>query len=513
MASKSLEGQTLGKYRILEPLGSGGMARVYRAYHPQLDRYVAIKVLRSDLTDEAEFTARFRREAQSVANLRHPNIIQVFDFETQDETSYMVMELMEGDTLKTSMNAYRTRGETISVGEIVRILVDALDGLGYAHSAGMIHRDIKPANVLLSGRGQAVLTDFGIAQIVGGTHYTTSGALMGTLHYMAPEQGMQKGDARSDLYSMGIVLYELFTGQPPFDADTPLAILLKHLNDPLPLPRTLNPDIPEAFERVILKALAKRPEDRYQTAADMAKALREAAALANIEVPERISLPPVVRSAAAPTEPVAIYSGAARQNLAGAAFADDTDTTLDAKLATEHAKHATARTRPAHASAPAVPRSDRPSLQVEPASVPRAAVGGIGLLVGYNLVALALSGVLNNFRLFSVGWPLEILFVGLFFLLIMDATALIWLLIPGGTVLIVGFILAFYRFFQLWQRWQLWALLPLLLVALIAYTIVQGTRHYARAPALARVLAQRLILITSIFIVVTGVFISFGILK
>ena len=513
MASKSLEGQTLGKYRILEPLGSGGMARVYRAYHPQLDRYVAVKVLRSDLMEEAEFTARFRREAQSVANLRHPNIIQVFDFETQDETSYMVMELMEGDTLKTSMNAYRTRGETLPVGEIVRILLDALDGLGYAHSAGMIHRDIKPANILLSGRGQAVLTDFGIAQIVGGTHYTTSGALMGTLHYMAPEQGMQKGDARSDLYSMGIVLYELFTGQPPFDADTPLAILLKHLNDPLPLPRTLNPDIPEPFERVILKALAKRPEDRYQTAGEMAAALREAAALAGIEVPECISLPPVVRAPGAPTEPVAVYSGAARKNLAGAAFADDTDTTLDAKLATEHAKHATARTRPAQASATAAPQPDNLPSPPEPAAVGRAALGGVGLLVGYNLVAFALSGVFNNFHLFSVGWPLEILFVGLFFCLLMDATALIWLLIPGGTVLIVGLMLAFYRFSHLWERWQLWALLPLLLGGLIAYTVTQGARNRARARQLARVLAQRLITITSIFIVVTGVLITFGIFK
>ena len=512
MAPKSLEGQTLGKYRILEPLGSGGMARVYRAYHPQLDRYVAVKVLRSDLMEEPEFTGRFRREAQSVANLRHPNIIQVFDFETQDEASYMVMELMEGDTLKTRMNAYRTRGETMPVGEMVRILLDALDGLGYAHSAGMIHRDIKPANILLSGRGQAVLTDFGIAQIVGGTHYTTSGALMGTLHYMAPEQGMQKGDARSDLYSMGIVLYELFTGQPPFDADTPLAILLKHLNDPLPLPRTLNPNIPEPFERVILKALSKRPEDRYQTAADMAQALRLAAALAKVDIPERISLPPVVRAAEAPTEPVAVFSGAARQNLAGAAFADDTDTTLDAKLATEQAKHATARSRPAQANIAAAPQPDLHPTR-EQAPVARAALGGVGLLVGYNLVAFALSGVFNNFHLFTVGWPLEILFVGLFLCLLMDAMALIWLLIPSGFVLIVGLMLAFYRFSHLWERWQLWALLPLLVGGLVAFTVVQGARHRDRAHPLARLLAERLIMITSVVITVSGALIAFGILK
>ncbi len=512
MAPKSLEGQTLGKYRILEPLGSGGMARVYRAYHPLLDRYVAVKVLRSDLVEEAEFSARFRREAQSVANLRHPNLIQVFDFDMQDEVSYMVMELMEGDTLKARMNDYRTRGQTLPTGEMVRILLDALAGLGYAHSAGMIHRDIKPANILLSGRGQAVLTDFGIAQIVGGTHYTTSGALMGTLHYMAPEQGMQKGDARSDLYSMGVVLYELFTGQPPFDADTPLAILLKHMNDPLPLPRSLNPDIPEPFERVILKALSKQPDDRYQTAAEMAAALTEAAAQAAVEVPEHISLPPAVKAAGAPTEPVAVYSGSARLGLAGAPFAaDDTDTTLDAKLATEHAKHATARPKAAPVEAspapePAAPPAERPTAG-------RAALGGVGLLVGYNLAILALSGVINNFRLFSVGWPHEILLAGLFLLLLMDALALIWMLIPAGAVLIVGFVLAFYRFTHLWDRWQFWALLPLALAGLIAYTVVQGSRRGQEARPLARRLAQALILVTAVFIGITDMLILFGLLR
>jgi serine/threonine protein kinase len=507
MASKSLEGQTLGKYRILEPLGSGGMARVYRAYHPQLDRYVAVKVLRSDLVEEKEFLARFRREAQSVANLRHPHIIQVFDFDTEGDVSYMVMELLEGDTLKACMNAYRSRGAAMPAGEIVRLMLDALEGLGYAHSAGMIHRDIKPANILLSGRGQAVLTDFGIAQIVGGTQYTTSGALMGTLNYMAPEQGLQKGDARSDLYSMGIVLYELFTGQPPFDADTPLAILLKHLNDPLPLPRTLNPSIAEPFERVMLKALSKQPEDRYQTAAEMAQALSEAAAQANTEVPAHISLPPAVKAAEAPTEPAAVYSGTARQNLGEATFAaDDTDTTLDAKLATEQAKHATAR--------------DKVALEVKldlspvgPPAVARAALNGVGLLVGYNLVIFALSGIFNNFHLFTVGWPLELLFAGLFFCLLMEAMGLIWLLIPGGIVLIVGYMLAFFRFFNAWERWQLWALLPLFVGGLIAYTVVQGTRHFERSRQLARDWAQRLILITTVTVAIAGGFIALGILK
>ena len=167
MAPFSLEGQTLGKYRVLDPLGRGGMAQVYRAYHPQLDRYVALKVLRSDLVEEGEFLVRFRREAQAVAGLRHPNIVQVFDFDVQGDIYFMVMELLEGDTLKARLNDYRLRGEQMPRGETVRILLDVLDGLAYAHSEGMIHRDIKPANIMLTKRGQAVIGDFGIAQIVG----------------------------------------------------------------------------------------------------------------------------------------------------------------------------------------------------------------------------------------------------------------------------------------------------------------------------------------------------------
>ncbi|HUM71639.1 MAG TPA: protein kinase, partial [Chloroflexota bacterium] len=322
MAASSLAGQTLGKYRVLEPLGSGGMARVYRGYHPQLDRFVAIKVLRSDLVEDETFLGRFRREAQAVANLRHPHIIQVFDFDTQDDIPYMVMELLDGDTLHARLNEYRVRGETMPTGEMVRILLDVLDGLAYAHQEGMIHRDIKPANILLTRRGQVVLADFGIAQIVGGTRHTVSGALLGTLNYMAPEQGLKGvSDARSDLYSLGVVFYEMLTRQPPYDADTPLAILMKHVNDPLPLPRDTEPTIPEPFERIVLKALAKAPEDRYQSAAEMAAALRQAAQESDITPPEYISLPLSFTTPDAPSESVAVYSGPSRAGLKEAAFA------------------------------------------------------------------------------------------------------------------------------------------------------------------------------------------------
>jgi serine/threonine protein kinase len=340
MPPASLEGQTLGKYRVLEPLGRGGMARVYRAYHPQLDRYVAIKVLRADLMEEEEIDAtswrvRFQREAQAVAALRHANIVRVFDSDVQDDVYYMVLELLEGDTLKTRLNDYRTRGERMPLGETVRILLDVLDGLAYAHSEGMIHRDIKPANVLLTRRGQAVIADFGIARIVGGTRHTVSGALMGTLNYMAPEQGLEgRSDARSDIYSLGIVLYEMLTQRTPFEADTPLAVLMKHVNDPLPLPRKIEPTVPEPFERVVLKALAKSADDRYQSAEEMAQALREAAVEAEVELPSRISLPFSFRTSEVPSESVAVFSGTARERITDAQFADDdTDTTLGQRLA------------------------------------------------------------------------------------------------------------------------------------------------------------------------------------
>jgi len=354
MAPISLEGQTLGKYRILEPLGRGGMAQVFRAYHAQLDRYVAVKVLRSDLVGEQEFLARFTREARSVAALRHPNIVQVFDFDVQNDYYYMVMELMEGDSLKAAMSAFRARGEMMPVKEIARILTDVLNGLGYAHAEGITHRDIKPANILLTRRGQAVVTDFGIAQIVGGTNYTVSGALMGTLHYMAPEQGMGTNvDGRSDLYSLGVVLYEILTGHPPFDADTPLAILMKHLNDPLPLPHAPDAVIPAPFERVVLKALAKKPEERYQTAAEMARAVQEAAVAceaAGCDQQMRVSnlvdettasavepaVEPLSEPVVVPLEPPQVYSGDARQNMVDVNFAaDETDMNLEQHLTDE----------------------------------------------------------------------------------------------------------------------------------------------------------------------------------
>ncbi len=170
-----------------------GWPRFIKAYHPQLDRYVAIKVLRSDLVEEVEFLARFRREARAVAALRHPHIVQIYDFDVQEDLYYMVMELLEGDTLKAHLNSLRVHGEHLPLGEMVRIFSDVLDGLAYAHGEGIIHRDLKPANIMLTRRGQAVLTDFGIAQIVGGTQYTVCRRLDGNPELHGTRTGTWKG--------------------------------------------------------------------------------------------------------------------------------------------------------------------------------------------------------------------------------------------------------------------------------------------------------------------------------
>ncbi|MFH2104219.1 MAG: protein kinase [Chloroflexota bacterium] len=447
MAPASLEGQTLGKYRVLEPLGRGGMAQVYKAYHPQLDRYVAVKVLRSDLVEDQEFLARFRREARAVAALRHPNIIQVYDFDVHDDWYFMVMELLEGDSLKAYLNAFRTRRERMPLGDVVRILNDVLTGLAYAHSEGIIHRDLKPGNIMLTRRGQAVLTDFGIAQILGGTQYTVSGALMGTLNYMAPEQGRDgKCDVRSDIYSLGIAYYETLTGTVPFDADTPLAILMKHLNDPLPMPRAFDPTIPEPFERVALKALAKDPRDRFQTAMEMLEGLNSAAQEAGVELPETVTLPQRMPILPVRPGPVAVFSGEARMDIQDPGFAKgDTDIQLGKKGALAEADEGPA----------------------QPKNVSQAVFGSIAAIIFANMIMLWASGVFG-WDVFGRTWPLELIVGGSLLIALMTALAEPWLLIPGGIVVGNGFLFAYFALSGWWEHWAiLWPLEPLLVGASI----------------------------------------------
>ncbi len=276
----SLIGSTLGKYRIVARLGRGGMAEVYKAYQPGLNRYVSIKVLHSHMVDEKNFVARFEREALAVGKLRHPNIVQAFDFDREGETYFMAMEFIDGPTLRDELQARKTAGKPFTLKEIARIFTALCSAIDYAHSRNMVHRDLKPANVMINQQGQVVLTDFGITRIIGGTQYTQTGALSGTPAYMSPEQGQgQHGDARSDIYSLGVMLYEAVTGEAPFDADTPFVIILKHISEPIPPPRRLAPDLPASVEQIIFKAMSKDPADRYQRAGEMAAALREAVGL------------------------------------------------------------------------------------------------------------------------------------------------------------------------------------------------------------------------------------------
>jgi len=269
-----LTGRTLGQCRLLEQLGSGGMATVYKAYQPSLDRYVAVKVLPPSLARTPGFAARFRREARAIARLNHPNILPVYDSGQEGELSYIVMRYVEEGTFQEML------GEPLPLDRVVEMITQVGGALDYAHREGIIHRDVKPSNVLMDKGEWALLADFGLAKMVeSSVQLTKSGAGMGTPAYMAPELGKgEPADERSDIYSLGIMLYEMLTGRVPFEAETPMAVVLEHISTPLPVPRSINPDIPEPVEQVLLKALVKEPADRFQRMGEMVTALQKAAA-------------------------------------------------------------------------------------------------------------------------------------------------------------------------------------------------------------------------------------------
>ena len=470
MSPFTLEGQTLGKYRVLEALGRGGMAQVYRGYHPQLDRYVAIKVLRTDLVEQKEFLERFRREAHAVSGLRHPNIVQVFDFDVQDDFYYMVMELLEGDTLRARLNEFRVKKERMPLDEIVRILVDILNGLEYAHSEGIIHRDIKPANIMLTRKNLAVLTDFGIAQIVGSSQMTASGALMGTINYMAPEQGLEgRCDARSDIYSLGIVLYEMLTGYTPFDADTPLAILMKHLNDPLPLPSKLDPSLPPSFEQIVLKALAKDPADRYQSAAEMLAAIQGMLKDLPSETRQMV-LPP------GGIAPQVVFSGDSRQQIVNRQIAKE-DTDMDIQPVASAANEAPVAA--ARSEGPKVMRLEK--LIENPPSVVMSVMYSLVLfLIGNMFAAMILSVTGQN--IWNFGWAFEVYLAAAFFTLLAWALSTPWLLTPAIIIFGNAVILSYSALTGRWQDWIfLWMLEPVIIAAAILVPMKLHKRSEGRA--------------------------------
>lgn len=301
-------GENVGPYRVTEQLGRGGMATVYKAYHANLDRYVALKVLHPAFLEDENFLARFQREARLVAKLEHPNIVPIYDFAEHDGQPYLVMKFIEGETLKALIN----RGK-LSVEQIWKVVEAVGAGLGYAHQQGILHRDIKPSNVIVANDGQMYLADFGLARIAEMGESTLSGdMIMGTPQYISPEQamGVKDLDARTDIYSFAVILYEMVVGQVPFSADTPFSIIHDHIYSPLPLPKTVNPSVPEQVERVLLKALAKERDDRYQSVPELVQAFKDAWKEADVDMAEVTMTKPITEvatkvAAAAVPDPLA----------------------------------------------------------------------------------------------------------------------------------------------------------------------------------------------------------------
>lgn len=276
-------GQTLGgRYRIEERLGQGGMSAVYKATDPNLRRVVAIKMIHSHLSSNPDFVRRFEEEAAGVAQLRHSNIIQVYDFNHDGDTYYMVLEFIPGETLQERLRRLNEQKRRMSVQDGANYISQIGEAVQYAHERGMIHRDIKPANIMLDIYGKAILMDFGIAKILGGQLHTATGAVVGTAMYMSPEQIIgERVDERSDIYSLGVTLYETLNGRPPFEADSAMTLMMMHMNDPVPDIRELLPAVSDEMAQAVIKALEKKKENRFQSAGQMAAVLKEIRA--NIE--------------------------------------------------------------------------------------------------------------------------------------------------------------------------------------------------------------------------------------
>lgn len=269
--------QKIGRFEILSTLGQGAMGVVYRATDPLLERTVAIKTISLELSKDEfeEFEQRFYREASSAGRLNHPNIVTIHDVGNNDDIAYMAMEFLEGDELRDILDA----GSPMAPDRIAEIASQVADGLAFAHEHGVVHRDIKPSNIMILKNGVVKITDFGIALIPSSSR-TVAGMILGSPKYMSPEQVVgQEVDGRADIFSLGVVLYEMLTGVPPFAGDNISAIMFRILNEMPTAPRTLKPELPEAFNYITAKAMAKHPDERYQSAREMAEDLRHYLAL------------------------------------------------------------------------------------------------------------------------------------------------------------------------------------------------------------------------------------------
>lgn len=306
MAADRWVGQVLGgRYKIEELLGQGGMSSVYKARDPNLQRTVAIKLIHPHLSNDEEFVRRFEIEATSIARLRHPNIVQVFDFNHENDLYYMVLEFVAGETLQNRIKRLNAAGRSLPVRDIVNYTIDICKAADYAHQRGLIHRDIKPANVMLDVHGSAILMDFGIARMLGGQGHTATGAVLGTALYMSPEQiqGLHP-DARSDIYSIGVMLFEALGGHPPFEADSAMTLMMMHMNDPVPDLSKLHPGLPDPLKAIVYCALEKDRANRFQTCAEMADALVKVRDLLGKEVDIPASVP--VSEKPAPPQPAEV---------------------------------------------------------------------------------------------------------------------------------------------------------------------------------------------------------------
>ncbi|HST87965.1 MAG TPA: serine/threonine-protein kinase, partial [Ktedonobacterales bacterium] len=277
-----LVGQSLGQYEVRGLIGQGGMARVYKGYQKSLARDVAIKAIPTQVDDrrDNEFAQRFTTEARLIARLTHPNIVTVHDYGEDEGWAFIVMEYIGGGTLRDRIMRADTERRRMDLALALELLAQAALALECAHDNGVVHRDVKPANMLLRTEEHLLLSDFGIAAILEANRaFTRSGANIGTPQYMAPEQGMPNGviDARTDIYALGTVLFQCVTGQLPFMADAPMGIVFKHMHDPVPRPAALAPGLPPRVEHIILRAMEKNPNMRFQRAREMADQLREAA--------------------------------------------------------------------------------------------------------------------------------------------------------------------------------------------------------------------------------------------
>ncbi|ODA40944.1 Stk1 family PASTA domain-containing Ser/Thr kinase [Desulfosporosinus sp. BG] len=275
-----------GRYEVLERIGAGGMAIVYKAKDILLNRVVTIKVLREQFVTDEDFIRRFRREAQSAASLSHPNIVSVYDVGKDGDTEYIVMEYVEGRNLKEIIREYAP----LSTDQSINLGLQIIEAIKNAHEHHIIHRDIKPHNILVTVDGHAKVTDFGIARAVSSATVTHTGDIIGSVHYLSPEQakGLQSNE-QSDIYSLGIILYELITGKVPYDGETPITIALKHLQEQPILPSKINPRIEKEFETVIMRAIAKSPEQRYLSAKDLLEDLKHIQAgrpITQMEIPQ-----------------------------------------------------------------------------------------------------------------------------------------------------------------------------------------------------------------------------------